>query len=48
MTTQHKRRIGSIIKIITFACMMRLYKQGKLSLYTPIIEYVKVWPKTHA
>lgn len=25
MTTQHKRRIGSIVKIITFACMMRLY-----------------------
>jgi serine beta-lactamase-like protein LACTB len=48
MTNQHKMRIGSIAKLITAAGMMRLHEQGKLSLDTPITEYVDVWPKRHA
>jgi hypothetical protein len=40
-------RIGSIAKLITAAGMMRLHEQGKLSLDTPITEYVNVWPKSH-
>jgi serine beta-lactamase-like protein LACTB len=48
MTNKHKMRIGSIAKLITVAGMMRLYEQGKLSLNTPITEYVDVWPRSHA
>ena len=48
MTSKHKMRIGSIAKLITAAGMMRLYEQGKLSLDTPVTEYVDVWPKSHA
>jgi serine beta-lactamase-like protein LACTB len=48
MTDKHKMRIGSIAKLITVAGMMRLHEQGKLSLDTPITEYVNVWPKSHA
>lgn len=47
MTNKHKMRIGSIAKLITVAGMMRLYEQGKLSLDTPVTEYVELWPKSH-
>lgn len=47
MTSQHKMRIGSVAKLITVAGMMRLYEQGKLSLETPIGQYVPTWPKHH-
>jgi serine beta-lactamase-like protein LACTB len=47
MTTQHKMRIGSVAKLITVAGMMRLFEQGKLSLDTPINQYVPSWPKKH-
>jgi serine beta-lactamase-like protein LACTB len=48
MTDKHKMRIGSIAKLITVAGMMRLYEQKKLTLDTPITEYVNVWPESHA
>jgi len=48
MTHQHKMRIGSIAKLITAAGLMRLFEQEKLSLDTPVTEYVGVWPKSHA
>ena len=48
MTNKHKMRIGSIAKLITAAGLMRLHEQDKLSLDTPITDYVHAWPKTHA
>lgn len=48
MTNKHKMRVGSVAKLITVAGLMRLYEQEKLSLDSPITEYVDVWPKSHA
>ncbi|MGS2718976.1 serine hydrolase domain-containing protein [Paraglaciecola aestuariivivens] len=48
MTTQHKMRVGSIAKLITVAAMMRFYQQHKVSLTTPVSEYVAAWPQHHA
>ncbi|MFT5837903.1 MAG: CubicO group peptidase (beta-lactamase class C family) [Flavobacteriales bacterium] len=33
MTNKHKMQIGSIAKLITAAGMMRLYEQGKGSIF---------------